>query len=81
MEVEIRIEFSSVQEGWLARAPALRLAAVGESQDDATAALIRTVAVHCRVLARDGGLEKAMALAGVHIRASGDEDLAVRQVA
>jgi hypothetical protein len=77
MEIQIELELLSVREGWLARTPSLRLAAVGESETAATERLFDVVATHCRVLAREGWLERAMARERIALKETVEERLVV----
>lgn len=47
-----RVETMQVSEGWLARSPVLRLAAVGKSEDEASTKLRCLIALYERVLSR-----------------------------
>jgi hypothetical protein len=80
MEVEIVFEIMPVQEGWLARSPALCLAAAGESEDAAITRLCGIVAAHCSVLDREGWLADAMARVRVLLRHNGGKGVVVRSV-
>lgn len=81
MEIQIELELMPVREGWLARAPSLRLAAVGISESAATESLCRLVAAHCGILSREGWLEAALKRAKVNVRETGDAELVVKQAA